>query len=70
MADLMEKARQAPKQAVLELHSYALGLTDITQGFVDHVNRASLATSKAVLKAKRAEGPGNRGGCRSRAVST
>lgn len=56
MADLMEKARQAPKQAVLELHSYALGLTDITQGFVDHVNRASLATSKAVLKAKRAEG--------------
>ena len=56
MADLMEKARQAPKQAVMELHSYALGLTDITQGFVDHVSRASLATSKAVLKAKRAEG--------------
>lgn len=56
MADLMEKARLAPKQAVMELHSYALGLADVTQEFVDHVNKASLATSKAVLKAKRSEG--------------
>jgi len=62
MADLMEKARRAPKQAVMELHSYALGLTDLTQGFVDHVNQASLATSKAVLNAKRAEGAPVRGG--------
>ena len=62
MANLMEKARSAPKQAVMELHAYALGLADVTQDFVDHVNKASLATSKAVLKAKRAEGAPARGG--------
>lgn len=62
MAGLMEKARRAPKEAVMELHSYALGLTDVTQGFLDHVNKASLATSKAVLKAsKGGGGPAGRG---------
>lgn len=56
MSELLEKARKAPKQAVRELHSYALGLTDMTQEFVDHVNKASIATGKALVKAKRAEG--------------
>ena len=62
MADLMEKARNAPKQAVMELHAYALGLTDVTQGFLDHVNSASVATSKAVLKAKSAGAAPKTGG--------
>ena len=30
MAELLEKARRAPKQAVSEIHAYALGLADMT----------------------------------------
>lgn len=30
MAELLEKARRAPKQAVSEMHAYALGLADMT----------------------------------------
>lgn len=48
MAELMEKAREQPKLAMREIHSYALGLTDITQGILDGVNKASRTVTPPV----------------------
>ena len=37
MAGLLEKARATPKLAVQEIHSYALGLTDLTSELLQQV---------------------------------
>lgn len=37
MAAMLEKARQAPKAAMREMHSYALGLTDVTSELLDRI---------------------------------
>lgn len=46
MAEMLEKARQAPKQAVRQMHSYALGLTDLTSGLMDELARKSAGAGK------------------------
>ena len=37
MAEMLEQARSAPKQAMREIHSYALGLTDVTSDLLDRM---------------------------------
>ena len=37
MAEMLEKARRAPKQAVSEMHAYALGLADETGSLLERV---------------------------------
>lgn len=46
MAEMLEKARRAPKQAVRQMHSYALGLTDLTSGLMDDLARKSAGAGK------------------------
>ena len=46
MAEMLEKARQAPKQAVRQMHGYALGLTDLTSGLMDELARKSAGVGK------------------------
>lgn len=46
MADMLEKARRAPKQAVSEMHAYALGLADMTTELMQNLRR-SKAEGKA-----------------------
>lgn len=46
MAEMLEKARQAPKQAVRQMHSYALGLTDLTSGLMDELASKSAGAGK------------------------
>ena len=41
MAELLEKARRAPKQAVSELHAYALGLADMTTDLMASLRKGS-----------------------------
>lgn len=41
MAEMLEKARRAPKQAVSEMHAYALGLADMTTELMDNLRRRS-----------------------------
>ena len=41
MAEMLEKARSAPKQAVRQMHSYALGLTDITSELLEALSKRS-----------------------------
>ena len=41
MADMLEKARRAPKQAASEMHAYALGLADMTSDLMDNLRRRS-----------------------------
>ena len=41
MAEMLEKARRAPKQAVSEMHAYALGLADMTSDLMDNLRRRS-----------------------------
>ena len=41
MAEMLEKARRAPKQAVSEMHAYALGLADVTSDLMDNLRRRS-----------------------------
>lgn len=40
MADMLEKARRAPRQAVSEMHAYALGLADMTSELMDNLRRS------------------------------
>lgn len=40
MADMLEKARRAPKQAVSEMHAYALGLADMTTELMQNLRRS------------------------------
>jgi hypothetical protein len=50
MAEKMEQARSAPALVARELHSYALGLTEETQGLMAHLRskgRADRAQSQA-----------------------
>ena len=56
MALMLEKARQAPRQAMREMHSYALGLTDATSELLDRVrdkerSESSLARDAAAQNA-------------------
>lgn len=44
MASMLDKARQAPKLAAMEIHSYALGLTDVTSELLEHVKRRGAAS--------------------------
>lgn len=53
MAEVMEKARSAPKQAVRELHAYAMGLTDMTSELM-----SMLRNPKTAAKAGAVEAPG------------
>ena len=46
MAEMLEKARAAPKQAVRQMHSYALGLTDLTSGLMDELASKSAGAGK------------------------
>ena len=46
MAEMLEKARQAPKQAVRQMHSYAIGLTDLTSGLMDELASKSAGAGK------------------------
>ena len=41
MAEMLEKARSAPKQAVRQMHSYALGLTDVTSELLADLSERS-----------------------------
>lgn len=41
MAEMLEKARRAPKQAVSEMHAYALGLADMTSELMQTLRRGS-----------------------------
>ena len=41
MAEMLEKARSAPKQAVRQMHSYALGLTDVTSELLEALSKRS-----------------------------
>ena len=41
LVDLLEKARKAPKLAAREIHSYALGLTDLTSELLEEVSKRS-----------------------------
>ena len=41
MAEMLEKARSAPKQAVRQMHSYALGLTDVTSELLADLSKRS-----------------------------
>lgn len=41
MAEMLEKARSAPKQAVRQMHSYALGLTDVTSELLESLSKRS-----------------------------
>ena len=40
MAEMLEKARRAPKQAVSEMHAYALGLADMTTELMQNLRRS------------------------------
>jgi hypothetical protein len=42
MADMLEKARRAPKQAVSEMHAYALGLADMTNELMQNLRRSKV----------------------------
>lgn len=60
MAELMERARAAPREVVMELHSYALGLSDVTAEVLAQVRSAKVAksvVSKAGSGAKRELAP-------------
>ena len=46
MAEMLEKARRAPKQAVSEMHAYALGLADMTTDLMQSL-RAGKGKGKA-----------------------
>ena len=41
MAEMLEKARRAPKQAVSEMHAYALGLADMTSELMETLRKGS-----------------------------
>ena len=41
MAEMLEKARRAPKQAVSEMHAYALGLADMTSELMQTLRKGS-----------------------------
>lgn len=41
MAEMLEKARSAPKQAVRQMHSYVLGLTDVTSELLADLSKRS-----------------------------
>lgn len=41
MASMLGKAREAPKLAAREIHSYALGLTDLTSQLLEQVGQRS-----------------------------
>lgn len=43
MAEKMEQARSAPKLVARELHSYALGLTDVTSQFLATMSKNAAA---------------------------
>jgi hypothetical protein len=58
MAGLLEKARAAPKVAVREMHSYAMGLTDLTSELLEQVRRREPGPGRDA-KASR-PGPGSR----------
>ena len=65
MANLLEKAREQPKLALRELHSYTLGISDVTQELLAGISRASEQVSppvsntggKPTLKPKKVRGP-------------
>lgn len=44
MAQKMEQARSAPSLVARELHSYALGLSDMTTGLMDELRKGAGAT--------------------------
>ena len=56
MAEMLEKARAAPKQAVRQMHSYALGLTDLTSGLMEDLARKSAGAAGKRGKASAATG--------------
>jgi hypothetical protein len=41
MAEMLEKARRAPQQAVSEMHAYALGLADMTSELMQTLRKGS-----------------------------
>lgn len=49
MADMLEKARRAPKQAVSEMHAYALGLADMTSELMQNLRAGKGKGAAAVV---------------------
>lgn len=50
MAEMLEKARRAPKQAVSEMHAYALGLADMTSELMQTLRKGSAKGSGAAAR--------------------
>lgn len=48
MADLLEKARQQPRLVAREMHSYALGITDLTSGILESMRRPQTGVTPPV----------------------
>lgn len=48
MADLLEKARQQPKMVAKQMHSYALGLTDLTADLLEGISKRGLTVTPPV----------------------
>jgi hypothetical protein len=51
MSAMVERARESPKQAVREMHSYALGLTDLTNDLIETVKRGERVGVKGIAPA-------------------
>ena len=64
MADLLEKARAQPKLVANQIHSYALGLTDLTADLLEGISKRGMTVTPPVSntggklpqKAKKAKG--------------
>lgn len=50
MAEMLEKARLAPKTAIMEVHSYALGVADMTQDVLSYLRSKDAIVAAAKLK--------------------
>lgn len=57
MAGLLEKARAAPKVAVREMHSYAMGLTDLTSELLEQVRRREPGPGRDAKASRPGPGP-------------
>lgn len=58
MADKMEQARTAPKLVARELHSYALGLTDMTQDLLETVRKRPASAGERATQEPSQAAPG------------
>lgn len=57
MTAMMERARKAPKLAIQEMHSFALGLGDETGAMLKSIREKSRASSAQVTSVRAGPGP-------------